>query len=83
LKKIVAREPREEVLDQLELFEGKIKEYRKQIQLMEGDLNSERTKYESFKWEHEGVRDELKDLRDKYFEKKKKDREDQELKNAG
>jgi len=26
LKKIVAREPREEVLEQLDLFEGKIKE---------------------------------------------------------
>jgi len=44
LKKIVAREPREEVLEQLDLFEGKIKDYRKQIKLMEADLTTERTK---------------------------------------
>lgn len=62
-KKIVAREPREEVLDQLDLFEGKIKEYRKQIKLMEADLSAERTKYESQKWERNGIADDMNELK--------------------
>jgi len=63
LKKIVAREPREEVLDQLEVFEGKIKDYKKQIKLMEDDLELERTKYESYKYEHQGINEELQSLK--------------------
>jgi len=83
LKKIVAREPREEVLEQLDLFEGKIKEYRKQIKLMEADLAAERTKYESQKWERNGIADDMNELKSRYFEHKKKETEDEELKNAG
>lgn len=50
---------------------------------MEADLSAERTKYESQKWERNGIADDMNELKARYFEMKKKETEDEELKNAG
>jgi len=78
LKHILARQPGPEVAEQLQIYQGTLKEKTKQMKSMASELNMYESQVSEYKYEIERLARELQDVKKKYFMHKKKEQQAQE-----
>ncbi|KAK2163802.1 hypothetical protein LSH36_74g11133 [Paralvinella palmiformis] len=75
LKHILARQPGPEVAEQLQIYQGTLKEKTKQMKAMASELNMYESQVNEYKYEIERLARELQDVKKKYFMHKKKEQQ--------
>lgn len=74
LKQILARQPGPEVAEQLQIYQGSLKEKTKQMKAMSSELNMCEAQVSEYRYEIETLARELNDVKNKYFMQKRKER---------
>ncbi|XP_046376534.1 cilia- and flagella-associated protein 58-like [Haliotis rufescens] len=87
LKHILARQPGPEVAEQLQIYQGTLKDKTKQMKAMASELNMYESQVNEYKYEIERIARELQEVKKKYFMQKKKEQQvrerDRALAHAG
>ncbi len=78
LKHILARQPGPEVAEQLQIYQGTLKEKTKQMKAMASELNMYESQVNEYKYEIERLARELQEVKKKYFMQKKKEQSQKE-----
>ena len=82
LKSILARQPGPEVAEQLSIYHKSLAERAKQIEQMEAELSLSYTQASEYKFEIGRVNKELREVKKKFFEQKKREQLLQEARRA-
>ncbi|GMH32197.1 hypothetical protein BSKO_00031 [Bryopsis sp. KO-2023] len=80
LKNILARQPGPEVAEQLSLYKATLRQKTKQMKAMASELNMYEAQVNEYKYEISRLMREMNDLKKRYFEQKRKEQLDKELK---
>ncbi|XP_067657112.1 cilia- and flagella-associated protein 58-like [Haliotis asinina] len=75
LKHILARQPGPEVAEQLQIYQGTLKDKTKQMKAMASELNMYESQVSEYKYEIERIARELQEVKKKYFMQKKKEQQ--------
>jgi len=73
LKKILARQPGPEALEQLSVYQQSLREKTRQMKAMASELNMYQTQVAEYKFEIERLTREIQDVKKKYFEQRKRE----------
>ncbi|XP_041369085.1 cilia- and flagella-associated protein 58-like [Gigantopelta aegis] len=82
LKHILARQPGPEVAEQLQIYQGTLKDKSKQMKAMASELNMYESQVSEYKYEIERIARELQEVKKKYFMQKKKENQARERERA-
>ncbi|KAJ8025423.1 Cilia- and flagella-associated protein 58 [Holothuria leucospilota] len=78
LKHILARQPGPEVAEQLQIYQGTLKDKTKQLKSMASELNMYESQVSEYKYEIERLAKELQDVKKKYYTQKRKEQQARE-----
>ena len=82
LKNILARQPGPEVAEQLSTYQQSLAERAKQMEQMEAELSMSHTQASEYKYEISRINKELREVKKKFFEQRKREQHVQESRRA-